>query len=270
MNTTSRTVAATAILITAGGLALTIGAGAGTWAQWEGALEEKTRENSSMVQLGKQIYMQACFYCHGDQGRGDGRGGDYLITRPRDFTAGKFKVRTTPSGQLPLEEDLFRTISVGYPAYGMPSFQHLTPEERWSLVYYIKTFYPPFESEKPEPIQIGEPPPVSASLLSQGRDLFRDAECWKCHGMEGKGDGPSAPDLKDDWGNPVRLLDWTEGERAFKRGARARDLMYTFMTGFAGTPMPSYAGALSNEQAWALAYHVEQMTNAEQADHEKE
>ncbi len=33
--------------------------------------------------------------------------------------------------------------------------------------------------------------------------------------------------------------------------------MFSFMTGLAGTPMPSYDGVFTNEQAWALAYYVE-------------
>ena len=262
MNGITRSVAAAAMFIVVGGLVHTNGTGAGEKLHWQEATEKKIPASSALVKRGEQVYMEACFYCHGEQGRGEGKGGDYLTARPRDFTAGKFKVRTTSSGEPPLDEDLFRTISVGFPASGMPRFRHLTPEERWALVYYLKTLTPRLEGEEPEPITIGEAPPRTDALLLRGRQLFDDAECWKCHGKQGKGDGPSAADLRDDWDQPIRLLDWTEGERVFKRGARARDVMYTFMTGFAGTPMPSYEGALTEEEAWALAYYVEQIAKS--------
>lgn len=247
------------LVILAGITLLTYGQVRGEFLPWEGASEEKVPETPELVDLGKQIFNQACFYCHGEEGKGNGKARRYLFLMPRDFTSGKFKVRTTATGSLPTDEDLFRTITVGLPEYRMPRFKYLSAKERWALVYYIKTFFPPFRERKPEPVTLGEAPPKTAELLSQGRELFNDAECWKCHGKEGEGDGPSAPDLKDDWGNPLKLLDWTHGERVFKRGAKARDIMYTFMTGLAGTPMPSYEDALTKEQAWALAYYVEEI-----------
>ncbi|MFQ5898411.1 MAG: hypothetical protein ACE5JN_09205 [Candidatus Methylomirabilia bacterium] len=35
--------------------------------------------------------------------------------------------------------------------------------------------------------------------------------------------------------------------------------MYTFMIGLTGRPLPSYADVLTAEQAWALAYYVEEV-----------
>ncbi|MFQ5853461.1 MAG: c-type cytochrome [Candidatus Binatia bacterium] len=194
-------------IIFLGIILLTHGKVRGESLSWEGALEEKLPESQELVNLGKQIFSRACFYCHGEEGKGDGKARRYLFSMPRDFTSGKFKVRTTATGSLPTDEDLFRTITVGLPEYRMPSFSYLGAKERWALVYYIKTFSPSFKGRKPKPVTLGKAPPVTARLLSKGKQLFDDAECWKCHGKEGKGNGPSAPDLKDDWGNPIKL--WT-------------------------------------------------------------
>lgn len=232
---------------------------------WEGALEKKVPESRELINLGKQIFSSACFYCHGEKGKGDGKARRYLSSMPRDFTSGKFKIRTTPSGSLPTNEDLFRTITVGFPEYRMPRFDYLSIKERWALVYYVKSFIPSTRQTKPKPMTLGKPPPATAELLSEGKQLFEDAECWKCHGRQGKGNGPSASDLKDDWNNPLILLDWTQGERVFKRGARARDIMYTFMTGLTGTPMPSYADVFTTEQAWALAHYVQYLVKRSDA-----
>src|SRR2546430_12874238 len=78
------------------------------------------------------VYNHACAWCHGKDGRGDGPAAfsinKYLSPRPRDFTRGRFKLRSTPSGQLPIDDDLLRTLERGIPGY-MPSFRGLTAGE---------------------------------------------------------------------------------------------------------------------------------------------
>ena len=43
-------------------------------------------------------------------------------TEAEDFTKGLYKFRTTNSGELPTDEDLFRTISRGIPGTTMQTF----------------------------------------------------------------------------------------------------------------------------------------------------
>ena len=45
-----------------------------------------------------------------------------MFTKPRDFTKGIFKFRTTPLGSLPTEADLMRTIRTGVSGTMMPTF----------------------------------------------------------------------------------------------------------------------------------------------------
>src|SRR5437899_2150357 len=79
------------------------------------------------------VYNHACAWCHGKAGRGDGPAAfsinKYLSPRPRDLTRGRFELRSTPSGELPTDEDLLRTLERGIPGY-MPSFRGLTAGER--------------------------------------------------------------------------------------------------------------------------------------------
>ncbi len=56
--------------------------------------------------------------------------------------------------------------------------------------------------------------------------------------MTGRGDGPSASALLDDWEVPIRPFDFTTGN--FKFGDSPADVYRTFNTGLNGTPMPSY------------------------------
>lgn len=224
---------------------------------WSDVKVETMRETTQLVRLGEEIYKKACFYCHGEAGEGDGSGERYLFTKPRDFTSGQFKIRSTATGSIPTDEDLFRTITTGFPEFRMPRFEYLTPRERWALVYYIKRFASVFDTQEPEyPSAIGPSPPLTNGLLALGEEFYEAAECWKCHGREGHGDGPSAPDLMDDWGHHSRVAAFALGPRAFKRGSSLQDIVQTFLTGLAGTPMPSYDGVFTNEQAWAVAYYV--------------
>src|SRR2546429_3314835 len=42
------------------------------------------------------------------------------------------------------------------------------------------------------------------------RSLFAKLECWKCHGQEGRGDGPSAATLTDSNDQPIRPYNFEE------------------------------------------------------------
>ncbi len=151
---------------------------------------------------------------------GDGRGesAPYLDPKPRDFTKAVFKCRSTPSGSLPLDSDLYDTISRGVHASGMPSWKPLLRQERVDLVAYIKTFSSAFQEEKPgTPVEIPPEPPATAESIQRGAALFQSMNCWSCHGKDGRGYGPSAATLADDKGYPIKPFDFTSGSR-FKCG----------------------------------------------------
>lgn len=205
---------------------------------------------------GEALYSQNCAGCHGSDGKGDGPAADFLFPRPRDFTRGTFKVRTTASGDLPTDEDLFRTITKGMPGTAMPGWENLSEAERRELVRHIKTFSERFTQEPPpERVALGSPVPFSKEALAKGREIFRKMKCWECHGEEGRGDGPSAPTLKDDWDFPIRVGNLTQ-RRNFHGGGAVEDIYWAFTTGLDGTPMPSFADSLSEEERWQLAHYV--------------
>jgi cytochrome c oxidase cbb3-type subunit 2 len=215
---------------------------------------------SSMAQdarsSGRQSYLKYCAECHGEAGRGDGPKAPNN-PRPRDLTSGIFKFRSTPTGSLPTEEDLMRTITQGVPGTEMRAWDALSQAERRALVEYIKTFSPRWKAQKPQtPISLPSPPGYlrSQASVAKGQALFRDAECTKCHGDNGEGDGPSADELKDDWGHPIKPADFTTGR--FKSGPSPRDLYRSIATGIGGTPMASFQDSLSEEEIWHLVSFI--------------
>src|SRR5436189_295895 len=88
--------------------------------------------------LGRQVYGANCAICHGEQGDGRGHAAHHFGTAPRDFTAGRYKIRSTASGQLPTNEDLRRSIVRGLPGTGMVPQDHLSEAEVDAVIAFIK------------------------------------------------------------------------------------------------------------------------------------
>jgi len=192
---------------------------------------------------GKVVYQTYCAGCHGDQGDGKGPAAEMLIVKPRDFTKGVFKFRSTPTGMLPTDEDLYKVITRGVYRTSMPEWALLSERERLAAIQYLKTFYPEWNERGPGvPIYVPPPPASlgSPESVARGKELYALLECSACHGETGRGDGPSAKTLDPDlWGNPQKPFDFTKGQ--LKSGPTPADIYRTFMTGVGGTAMPSYA-----------------------------
>jgi cytochrome c len=213
---------------------------------------------------GKKLYVKYCSQCHGEKGDGEGYAAIHLRPRPRNFTTGKFKIRTTPNGALPTHQDLVNIIRRGMPYTSMPAWPNFTDQEVSDLASFITTFSPEFSNPEnaPKPIALPSAPRSTKESIEQGRKLYEENGCVRCHGTFGRGDGPSAPTLKDDWGNPIRPADlaqsWT-----FRGGSSREDIFRTMSTGLNGTPMPSFADALKPEQLWAITDFITSLSGDE-------
>jgi mono/diheme cytochrome c family protein len=134
----------------------------------------------------------------------------------------------------------------------------------------------PFRQKVPAPFSL-------AASVAKGRAIFvsKDAQCVKCHGADGKGDGEQS-ELYDDWnkckkgvtpaqttdlarlfslpiqGLPARNL--TEG--VFHGGSRPIDLYRRIYAGIKGTPMPGIGSAadghsaISPDDIWHVGNYV--------------
>ncbi len=213
--------------------------------------------SSEDVAAGKALYQENCTQCHGDQGDGRGVMADLLDPRPRDFTRGVFKIRRTPQGELPTDEDVFRIIGIGMPGTSMPAWRGvLSDSEIWQLVDYIETFSPDF-ADFPAEQQFLLEGRIDATpeSLERGAQVFEKAECAKCHGVGGRGGGPSAAEQEDEWGFKIYPADLTQPWR-LRGGSSVEDLYRTMTTGVNGTPMPSFSDAWTAEDLWHLANYV--------------
>jgi mono/diheme cytochrome c family protein len=201
-------------------------------------------------------YRRYCAGCHGDWGDGDGENAQWLEPKPRNFTLGQFKCRSTPTGTLPTDEDLYATIGRGVVDSNMPQWLPLTDQARVDMVAYVKHFSAKFVTEKPgASIRIPPEPEITAERIKAGQALFQKLECWKCHGVEGRANGPSAATLTDDQNLPIRPFDFHDESR-FKCGNSDQDLYTIFMTGLDGTPMPSFSDNVKADEAWELVFYL--------------
>jgi mono/diheme cytochrome c family protein len=214
---------------------------------------------------GKAVYDKWCSGCHGDTGAGDGVAASTMLPRPRDFTKAVYKIRTTASGEIPTDADLQHVVDEGMPGTAMPEWKsRLTEQERAAVVAYLKSFSNFFKTQKATAIAVAKAPAADDAAIADGRKTFEKLECVKCHGQAGRGDGKSAPTLKDDWGFPIRAADLTE--RWKFRGGSSVEAIYTRLrTGLDGTPMPSLADVLeqklaTDEQLWHLAAYVQSLS----------
>jgi mono/diheme cytochrome c family protein len=219
-----------------------------------------------LVALGKQIYAQQCVACHGVEGRGDGEAAYLLYPKPRDFVAARYRLVSTWD-RVPTDQDLFETISRGMPGSAMPSWEHLAPEHRWGLVYYVKSLAEKSLQIKPAKmptadgsggegvIEVPKPVPFDAAAKARALELYKDA-CASCHGNTGKGDG--AQEQKDDEGYPTRPRDLTAG--IFKGSPDPISLYRHIVAGIPGSPMPMSDWAYGAD-AWHLVNYVRSLSS---------
>jgi len=227
--------------------------------------------SARLLALGKQIYSRQCSACHGVAGRGDGEAAYLLYPKPRDFVAARYRLVSTWE-RVPTDQDLFDTITRGMPGSAMPSWGHLPAEQRWALVYFIKSLAEkPIEikaQKSPNPdgsggqgvIQPPKPPPFDAAARAHALERYKDA-CASCHGASGRGDGTEKQ--IDEEGYPTWPRDLTTG--VFKGSPDPVSLYRHIVAGIPGSPMPMSDWAWGDD-AWHLVNYVRSLSSDTQRE----
>jgi mono/diheme cytochrome c family protein len=209
----------------------------------------KPRPSKRLLARGRDLFSTACSVCHGQNGDGLGELANRVRPRPTDFRRASYKLRSTPAGTLPTDEDLFGTITRGMHGTAMHRWPQMTEDDRWALVFHLKTLSPRFAREKPgRSIAVPIAPRETESLRDHGQQLYVRLGCGSCHGPDGEGDGLTAATLA-----LARVRDFTRGR--FIRGAEMEDIYVTLRVGVEGTPMFPY-DRLGDDELWALASYV--------------
>ncbi len=215
------------------------------------------------VKAGEEIFKRECLVCHGEKGLADGPATPLLDPRARNFDQGLFKIRTTPTGELPTDADIIRTIKRGLPGSGMPSFEYLGDEVIANVVAFVKTLGGPegeegswfdlYEVPEPQVVPM-PPPPVTEASKARGVELFDKMGCIGCHNKTGTGDAKPRSETIDNWGYEISPRNFTLG--VFKGGHEPQDLYMRVLTGLDGTPMTAFwKDVMSVEERWAVVQH---------------
>ena len=219
----------------------------------------KPEVNPEFLARGKTVYELNCVACHGEHGDAKADAAAFLVPRPRDFVQANYRLRSTPTGSLPTDVDLFRAVSLGLAGTAMPPWRHmLSPEDCWAVVEYIKAFSPRFAETDAAPVTVdlGTAPARTEATVAQGKALYTSLACASCHGETGEGNGPSIVGLVDDAHMKIKPRDFTRPGN-FKSGYATKEIVRTILTGFNGTPMVGFYGSIPVEDAWKVAYYVE-------------
>jgi DMSO reductase family type II enzyme heme b subunit len=228
---------------------------------------------SDPLAAGRVVYEQHCAACHGLTGDGNGPAAVWLYPKPRNFSAGQFKIKSTPEQSLPTDDDLVQSVTRGLAGSSMPSFSYLTEAERRDVVQYVKHLTTRADASGKlvnlfeqaaangtlaKPVEVPLEPAISVQELTLGRDTYRKMACALCHGETGAGDGTQVPTLKDAAGLPIRPRDFNTG--LFRGGHTGRDLYLRINNGLPGTPMvPFGENLLKPEERWALVHYVQSL-----------
>jgi mono/diheme cytochrome c family protein len=200
--------------------------------------------NADTLALGKTIYDENCAACHGEDGVGQ-------VLGAADFTDLRFVDDQAP-------RDFYLTLTQGKGS--MPAFQgRLTQDERWAVIDYLRTFsydptLPGDTVVEPEAQPTAAEVPCSSSDFAQASPFGWDHEeainagkvlynqsCAVCHGADGTGVLPSAPDLTtSEWQEELR----SNSVKAFCITAEGQG------------SMPGWKETLTTEQMWEVLTYI--------------
>ncbi len=100
------------------------------------------KQRAEAIERGSRTYARRCAGCHGTKGNGDGPVARFFgDERPRNFLRGEYRFKSTPAGNPPTDEDLYRTIRAGA-GRSMPAWPSLSDNQVWDLVELLKSNHP--------------------------------------------------------------------------------------------------------------------------------
>jgi mono/diheme cytochrome c family protein len=182
---------------------------------------------------GAAIFAEKCAPCHGDTGMGDGPRAAQLSVPVAAIGDPALARQKTPS-------EWFQIVSQGNLERFMPPFTSLSEPQRWNVVAYAYSLS------------------MEKDALTSGEALYQE-NCSRCHGAQGKGNGPDAGSLS------TRPADFTDQARMAGKSTAA---LYDAISKGSGPDMPAFVSAgeghaqLSEEQRWSLAAYLRALSFA--------
>lgn len=245
-------------------------------------------QSEASLEQGRKVYQNYCIGCHGEKGDGQGPSAGFLNPKPRNFQTAEFRFQSTPSGDRPTDEDLYRTINEGLRGTSMPSWKLLSEDDKYAVIAYLKTFAPEKWADGPGTVTTITEDPYGSSgkekAILRGEKVYHGmAQCYSCHASyispskinEARAEFKMPPlkafrknletpqHLTTTDGSQIIAPDFTWNK--LKRGQDLRTLYHVIGNGITGTPMPTWKGIFAEEDLWALVYYVQHLTSQRKA-----
>jgi mono/diheme cytochrome c family protein len=241
---------------------------------------------------GRQDFVQFCASCHGLDGDGYGRSAQGLRPPPRSFQQSTFKFAKI-SGDLPSDQTLIDLVRKGLD--GTPMYPWAVSEQRLNdIVQYIKTLSPENEGWRDAVLEVGsviETPPDPwttpggegrDAAVEAGRNAYHNRQCYSCHPAyvpateisrirdvpedTAYGDLLFLSKLKAD--SAYEVLGYKVAVPApdftwhtLRTGRTTEDVYRTIAAGIPGAGMPTWKGAMPDEEIWAMAHYVRSLVD---------
>lgn len=241
-------------------------------------------DEQATLKNGQRVYTTYCVGCHGVTGDGNGPAARFLNPKPRNFQTAQFRFSSRPSGELPTDEDLLRTVTEGLHGTSMPAWDLLPEEDRRAVVTYLKTFAAEtWASAVPAPVTTVADDPFygldRSEAVRRGQIAYHGmAQCYSCHPVylppaglnEARAEYGQAPlaalrpdprrskETLNESGDVVMPPDFTWNK--LKRGSDLRTLYHVVANGIGGAAMPTWKGVLSEEDLWGMAYYIQHLS----------
>jgi mono/diheme cytochrome c family protein len=228
-----------------------------------------SKKPEAALSAGQVLYARHCAACHATSGDGRGAAALFLYPKPRSFRGGKYRLVSTDNN-VPTRGDLHAVLVRGMPGSSMPSWAHLSQNDRELLVDEVIRLtsdgaleryalnlkqqeqltdedlkdpeiqaemkaYAKRQTTPGAPSVVPEISLADAAAIVRGKAIYTRQSCHSCHGTEGKGDGVQK--MVDDEGFATRARDLTRG--IYKGGHDTASLYRRIRYGMPGTPMPA-------------------------------
>lgn len=241
-------------------------------------------DEQATYQHARRVYTTYCAGCHGVDGDGNGPAARFLDPKPRNFKTAQFRFSSRPSGELPTDEDLLRTVTEGLRGTSMSAWNLLPEEDRRAVVTYLKTFAADtWANAVPAPVTAIADDPFfgldRSEAVRRGEIAYHGlAQCYSCHpvylspaGVNEARAAYAQPPLSSTRPDPRRSKQ-TQSESGqvilppdftwdkLKRGKDLRTLYQVVANGIGGAAMPTWKGVLSEEDLWGMAYYVQDLS----------
>jgi cytochrome c oxidase cbb3-type subunit 2 len=233
---------------------------------------------SDQAARGREVYIaEGCLYCHSQYVREQGRDRELWGPRRADAGVGDPPLYGTRRQGPDLANvanrrsaawqrlHLIDPLAVS-PGSRMPSYVHLFApgDERGDeLIVYLESLGAGTGTERFRDIQTSATGsrPIDSSTLDHGRSLFA-LYCARCHGREGRGDGPLAPAL-----GATSAIDLADGSFAFASfgpgvGTLDEGISRVVRFGMPGRSMPGHEW-LSDRDVAALVARVRELASTQ-------